>query len=155
MEMEEDSKTYILLGRHFITTVGFFIDVKCGKLIFEVGDENIGFLLSKLMKLSTFKDLGCIFNVIGQRVMELSLEPPPLDGLEAYLIVNICQEIKIEEHEAYNNVFDESHIAQSQSFKILKNIRFSTKTRSNYEGEVESFTTITEKGLANLSLKNV
>lgn len=65
MEMEEDSKTYILLGRHFITTVGFFIDVKCGKLIFEVGDENIGFLLSKLMKLSTFKDLGCIFNVIG------------------------------------------------------------------------------------------
>lgn len=42
MEMEEESQVPIILGRHFLTTPGIIIDVKYGRLNFNIGDENIG-----------------------------------------------------------------------------------------------------------------
>lgn len=50
MDIPEATKIQILLGRPFLAKVGAFIDVKHGKLTLEAGDENIEFLLSKLMK---------------------------------------------------------------------------------------------------------
>ncbi|XP_073221659.1 uncharacterized protein [Cicer arietinum] len=50
LEMEEDSQVPILLGRTFLATSGAVIDVKYGKLVFNVGDEKIEFNLSNLMK---------------------------------------------------------------------------------------------------------
>jgi len=37
MKMEEDSQVPILLGRPFLATVGAIIDVKNGRLAFNVG----------------------------------------------------------------------------------------------------------------------
>ena len=41
MDIKEDSNIPIILGRHFLTTVDAIIDVKRGKLTFEVGEEKI------------------------------------------------------------------------------------------------------------------
>ncbi|XP_048498107.2 uncharacterized protein LOC125496634 [Beta vulgaris subsp. vulgaris] len=40
MEMKEDAQVPIILGRHFLATAGAIIDMKKGKITFEVGDEK-------------------------------------------------------------------------------------------------------------------
>lgn len=45
MEMEEDSRIPIILGRSFLATAGAMIDVKNGKLTLQVGDEKVEFSL--------------------------------------------------------------------------------------------------------------
>jgi len=50
MEMEEDFQVPILLGRPFLATAGATIDVKHGKLAFNVGEEKFEFEFSNLMK---------------------------------------------------------------------------------------------------------
>lgn len=50
MDIRENTEISILLGRHFLATIGTIIDVKCDKLTLEVGHENVEFLLSKLIE---------------------------------------------------------------------------------------------------------
>lgn len=45
IDIKEDSNIPILLGRPFLATIGVIIDVKRGKLNFEVGEEKIEFIL--------------------------------------------------------------------------------------------------------------
>lgn len=46
MDIKENSTIPIILGRPFLAIAGEIIDVKRGKLTFEVGDEKIEFILS-------------------------------------------------------------------------------------------------------------
>lgn len=46
MDIKEDSNIPIILGRPFLATAGAIIDVKKGKLTFEVGEEKVEFILS-------------------------------------------------------------------------------------------------------------
>ena len=46
MDIKKDSNIPIILGRSFLATVGVIIDVKRGKLTFEVGEEKTEFILS-------------------------------------------------------------------------------------------------------------
>ena len=46
MDIREDDTTPIILGRPFLATAGAIIDVKRGRLTFEVGEEKIEFILS-------------------------------------------------------------------------------------------------------------
>lgn len=46
IDIEENSNIPILLGRLFLATTGAIIDVKRGKLNFEVDEEKIEFILS-------------------------------------------------------------------------------------------------------------
>lgn len=50
MDIKEDSNILILFGRPFLATDGAIIDVKRGKLTFEVGGEKIEFILSQFLK---------------------------------------------------------------------------------------------------------
>lgn len=50
LDIREDTGISILLGRPFLSTTEVIIEVKRGKLTLEVGDENIEFLLSKIIK---------------------------------------------------------------------------------------------------------
>ena len=45
MEMEEDSRIPIILGRLFLATAGAVINVKNDKLSLQVGDEKVEFCL--------------------------------------------------------------------------------------------------------------
>ncbi|XP_021776072.1 DNA damage-inducible protein 1-like [Chenopodium quinoa] len=49
MEMEEDVNVPIILGRPFLATVGAIIDMKKGKITFEVGDEKLEYSLLNVM----------------------------------------------------------------------------------------------------------
>ena len=50
MDIKEDSNIPIILGRPFLATAGAIIDVKKGKLTFEVGEEKVEFILPNSSK---------------------------------------------------------------------------------------------------------
>ncbi|XP_058788432.1 uncharacterized protein LOC131662618, partial [Vicia villosa] len=56
MDIQEDSNIPIILGRPFLATAGAIIDVKRGKLTFEVGEEKIEFILSQFLKAPSIID---------------------------------------------------------------------------------------------------
>lgn len=45
LDIKKDSNKPIILGRPFLATVGAVIDLKRGKLTFEVGEEKTEFIL--------------------------------------------------------------------------------------------------------------
>jgi len=57
VDIDEDAQVPILLGRPFLTTVGAIIDVKGGRIVFQVSDEMIGFEIKDLNKDPT--DFSC------------------------------------------------------------------------------------------------
>ena len=50
MDIREDSDVHIILGRPFLATAGAIVDVKNGRIIFQVSDEMVGFELENVMK---------------------------------------------------------------------------------------------------------
>ena len=60
IEMDEDCCTQIILGRPFLATAGCKIDVKEGRLTFDVGEHPVKFrLFDDLKPSSTFFCCGC------------------------------------------------------------------------------------------------
>jgi len=61
LDIIENSRTQIILGRPFLTTAGCKIDVKEGKLTFDVGEHHAEFGLFKEFDSSpsTFSCCGC------------------------------------------------------------------------------------------------
>jgi hypothetical protein len=66
MDIREDSKTPIILGRPFLATVCALIDVKKGKLTFEVGEEKVEFIPTQFMKAPTIDDECYMLEVIEE-----------------------------------------------------------------------------------------
>ncbi|GJQ94646.1 hypothetical protein Tco_0005785 [Tanacetum coccineum] len=60
LDMEEDHKILIILGRPFLATAHAMIDVFNKKITFEVGNEIVTFDIEKSMKFSTPKDETCL-----------------------------------------------------------------------------------------------
>ena len=54
LDMEEDMSIPITLGRPFLATTGTVIDIKNGKLKFQVGEEVIVFSLHEMKKYPSF-----------------------------------------------------------------------------------------------------
>src|SRR4030067_3674096 len=79
MEMEEDRQVPILLGRPFLATAGAIIDVKRGKLAFNVGEEKVEFEFTKLMKSPSTQGSCCMLNVHDHSVEECLLASPAHD----------------------------------------------------------------------------
>jgi len=60
LDMDEDYRTQIILGRPFLATAGCKIDVKEGRLTFDVGEHHVEFgLFDDLKPASTFSCCGC------------------------------------------------------------------------------------------------
>lgn len=68
IDIGEDTEILILLSRPFLATVRALIDVKRGQLTLGVGDENIEFLLTKLVKIPTFKNSCCKVNLVEKQI---------------------------------------------------------------------------------------
>ncbi|XP_050875003.1 uncharacterized protein LOC127078606 [Lathyrus oleraceus] len=68
MDIKEDSHIHIILGRPFLATVGAIIDVKKGRLTFEVGEEKVEFLLAKFLQAPAIDDSCCFLDVINEYV---------------------------------------------------------------------------------------
>ena len=59
MDMEEDTKVPLLLGRPFLATGAALIDVKKGELTVKVGEEAVHFNLNKSLKQSECESTYC------------------------------------------------------------------------------------------------
>ncbi|MCH99064.1 hypothetical protein A2U01_0020075 [Trifolium medium] len=86
MDIREDVDIPILLGRPFLATAGTIIDVKRGKLTFEVGDEKIEFILSQFMKSPAFKNSCCRLDIVEGHVDKPPSKQVPPDILKANLV---------------------------------------------------------------------
>ncbi|XP_058775016.1 uncharacterized protein LOC131649266 [Vicia villosa] len=75
MDIQEDSNIPIILGRPFLATAGAIIDVKRGKLTFEVGEEKIEFILFQFLKAPSIVDTCCFVDIIDECVKEIKSEP--------------------------------------------------------------------------------
>ena len=107
MEMEEDNQVPILLGRPFLATAGAIIDVKHGKLAFNVGKETDEFELAKLMKNPSIKDSCCMIDIIDCCVKECSLASTTHDGLEICLLDSAGTKLE-GDAQAYKELLDEN-----------------------------------------------
>lgn len=74
MDINEDSGIPILLGKPFLSIVGAIIDVKRGKMTFEVDDEKVEFILSKFLKAPTIYDSCYVIDIIDKCIKELDQE---------------------------------------------------------------------------------
>ena len=68
LEMKEDTHTPIILGRPFLDTVGCYIDVKNGKLSFDVGDDHVEFNLFEDSKFPSISDECQMIDVVDSLV---------------------------------------------------------------------------------------
>ncbi|XP_021733419.1 uncharacterized protein LOC110700219 [Chenopodium quinoa] len=72
MEMEEDVNFPIILGRPFLATAGAIIDMKKGKITFEVGDEKLEYSLLNVMGAPSTGDTIYQISQLSQQVNRLS-----------------------------------------------------------------------------------
>lgn len=75
MDIKEDFHIPIILGRPFLAIVEAIIDVKKGRLTFEVGEEKVEFLLAKFMQAPTIDKSCCFLDFIDECVKEMEKEP--------------------------------------------------------------------------------
>ncbi|KAJ8755138.1 hypothetical protein K2173_018936 [Erythroxylum novogranatense] len=68
LEMEEDTRTPIILGRPFLATAGCQIDMKNGKLSFEIGEDCVQFDISKATKFPSLSDDCCRIDIVDSIV---------------------------------------------------------------------------------------
>ncbi|XP_050890327.1 uncharacterized protein LOC127095720 [Lathyrus oleraceus] len=63
------------IGRPFLATAGTIIDVKKGKLTFEVREEKVEFILAQFLQVPSIEDSCCLLDVIDKCVKEIEREP--------------------------------------------------------------------------------
>ena len=88
LEMEEDIRAPIILGKPFLATVRCRIDVKHDKLSFDVEDKHVGF---KLIKASKFPSIssGCQqIDVVDNLVQGIIFNNVSNDPLEHSILNN-------------------------------------------------------------------
>ncbi|XP_050890836.1 uncharacterized protein LOC127096293 [Lathyrus oleraceus] len=62
VDIKEDPHIPIILERSFLATAEAIIDVKKGRLTFEVGEEKVEFLLAKFLQAQTIDDSCCFLD---------------------------------------------------------------------------------------------
>jgi len=86
LEMEEDMRTPIILVRPFLATAGCRIDVKNGKLSFDVVDEHGEFNLFTTSKFPSISDECHMTNVVNGLIRKTVSNVVSNDSLEHLLL---------------------------------------------------------------------
>ncbi|KAL2901193.1 DNA damage-inducible protein 1 [Bienertia sinuspersici] len=117
MEMEEDAQVPIILGRPFLATAGAIIDMKNGKITFEVGNEKIEYNLLNSMKASstgeTIYRVDALHEVIEAKATKKSHD----DSLEKLLVEGEAEDDM--ESLSYKKILDETPILEDPRFEVL------------------------------------
>ncbi|KAI5431909.1 hypothetical protein KIW84_035879 [Lathyrus oleraceus] len=69
-----DRSIKYLIGRSFLATAGAIINVKRGKLTFEVGEEKVEFILTQFLQAPAIDDTCYLLNVIDECVREIEMQ---------------------------------------------------------------------------------
>jgi len=70
LKMEENTRTPIIPWKPFLATVGCHIDVKIGKLSFDVGDDHVEFNLFKASRFPSISDECQMIDAVNGLVRE-------------------------------------------------------------------------------------
>jgi len=87
LEMEEGTRTPIILGRPFLATAESRIDVRNGNLSFDVGDDHVEFNLLKAAKFPSISDEYNKVDIIDGLIQDTMSNLDSDDHLE-YLMLN-------------------------------------------------------------------
>ncbi|GJR03456.1 putative nucleotidyltransferase, ribonuclease H [Tanacetum coccineum] len=86
LDMEEDHKIRIILGRPFLATAHTMINVFNKKITFEVGNETITFDIEKSMKFSTLEDDTYLsIDMVDISILDNVQEILPSNTLDSFL----------------------------------------------------------------------
>ncbi|XP_044467736.1 uncharacterized protein LOC123197479 [Mangifera indica] len=86
LEIEEDIQVPLILGRPFLATAGAIIDVKNGKLTFEITEEKVEFNVFRMSKQPNIVNSCCRVDIIDDCVKEVFIKKYPEDPLESCII---------------------------------------------------------------------
>ncbi|XP_048502790.1 UBA domain-containing protein Mud1-like [Beta vulgaris subsp. vulgaris] len=75
MEMEEDANIPIILGRPFLATAEAIIDMKKGKITFEIGDEKMEYTLTNSKASPSIGEMVDIVDVLNEDTPIISSTP--------------------------------------------------------------------------------
>ncbi|XP_057249215.1 uncharacterized protein LOC130590682 [Beta vulgaris subsp. vulgaris] len=118
MEMEEDAQVPIILGRPFLATAGAIIDMKNGKITFEVGTEKMEYNLTNSMEApfmgETIYRLDALDETIEVKAASLQLD----DSLQTVLMGSADAEDW--ETREYKRLLEEPH--SSPSVELVKEV---------------------------------
>ncbi|XP_021714895.1 uncharacterized protein LOC110682862 [Chenopodium quinoa] len=117
MEMEEDNKVPLILGRSFLNTAGVVIDMKQGKLTLNVGDEKFSFSFSQAMRKPMYEDINRI-NTLDREVEELKMMNNSKDTLQAILTESLYNDD--DEAKGYKLLLDQPLHGKAREFEALK-----------------------------------
>ncbi|XP_021770244.1 uncharacterized protein LOC110734402 [Chenopodium quinoa] len=117
MEMEEDNKVPLILGRPFLNTAGVVIDMKQGKLTLNVGDEKISFSFSQAMRKPMYEDINRI-DTLDREVEELKMMNNSKDTLQAILTESLYNDD--DEAKGYKLFLDQPLHGKEREFEALK-----------------------------------
>ncbi|CAJ2638232.1 unnamed protein product [Trifolium pratense] len=125
MDIREDSNTPILLGRPFLATVGAIIDVKRGKLTFEVGEEKVEFILTQFMKAPAIDDECYMLDVIEECSSSSSRQSTIDDVLHEIRAQNALNQERdglfYAMHQQQEEMMEQMTFMQAQQNQILQN----------------------------------
>ena len=117
MEMEEDSKVPLILGRPFLKTAGAVSDVKDGCLTLNVGDEKVTFTFSKILRMPMIDEVHCI-DTLEKDLEEYRAMVKVKDPLEAIITGGLVEES--EETKGYKLLLDHTPTKEVGKFESLK-----------------------------------
>ncbi|XP_044470577.1 uncharacterized protein LOC123199614 [Mangifera indica] len=86
LEMKEDIQVPLILGRPFLATTRAIIDIKNGKLTFEIGDEKVEFNVFRMSKQPNIVNSCCRVDIIDDCVKEVFIKKYPEDPFESCII---------------------------------------------------------------------
>ncbi|XP_010535214.1 PREDICTED: uncharacterized protein LOC104810563 [Tarenaya hassleriana] len=71
LDMDEDSKVPIILGRPFLSTADAIVHVRAGRLTMKIGYETVEFTLDQNLRQPSTNDTICFVDVLEAMVEEV------------------------------------------------------------------------------------
>eukprot|EP00257_Ricinus_communis_P016231 XP_015574332.1 uncharacterized protein LOC107261208 [Ricinus communis] len=135
MEMEEDAKVPIILGRPFLATGGATIDMKNGKITFEVGDEKVEYSLTSSIGSPSKKETIYRVDALDETV-EVKTADLQLDDLLQTILVGGADEEDWETRE-YKRLLEKTRaLTVDELIKEVLKPRESKESTTAFEGVV-------------------
>ncbi|XP_021746221.1 uncharacterized protein LOC110712109 [Chenopodium quinoa] len=116
MEMEEDTRVPLILGRPFLNTAGVMIDMKEGRLTLNVGDEKISFSFSQPLKKPLIDEVHRI-DTLERDLEEFRERLYKRDPLQATLTGGLLEEG--EEAKGYDLLLNQPLVHDVMKFEVL------------------------------------
>ncbi|XP_021743111.1 uncharacterized protein LOC110709208 [Chenopodium quinoa] len=116
MEMEEDTRVPLILGRPFLNTAGVVIDMKEGRLTLNVGDEKISFSFSQTLKKPLIDEFHKI-DTLERDLEEFRERLYERDPLQGTLMGSLVEEG--EETKGYDLLLNQPLAHEVMKFEVL------------------------------------